>query len=181
MMVVLFAEIESLRLRVKQTEIEIETVRRSSLAPFKVWLLIWCFLQYQDVSIIMRNFSFLAQVMDHFNLRHSSMLVLSVVSFFNFSIGSCQLMKFVSTSVAIFPLVNFNFISILVYPAISIVSFSLTVNPSVKLVKLACVIIVAFNLVFFSIVSPYSFVIRVFYLIFTVSLIVVCGTINLYF
>ena len=36
MMVVLFAEIESLRRRVKETEIEIETVRRSSLAPFKV-------------------------------------------------------------------------------------------------------------------------------------------------
>ena len=36
MMVVLFAEIESLRKRVKETEIEIESVRRSSLAPFKV-------------------------------------------------------------------------------------------------------------------------------------------------
>ena len=34
--VVLFAEIESLRRRVKETEAEIEVVRRSSLAPFKV-------------------------------------------------------------------------------------------------------------------------------------------------
>ena len=36
LLVVLFAEIESLRLRVKETEMEIETVRRSSLAPFKI-------------------------------------------------------------------------------------------------------------------------------------------------
>jgi hypothetical protein len=36
LMVVLFAEIESLRKRVKDTEKEIESVRRSSLAPFKV-------------------------------------------------------------------------------------------------------------------------------------------------
>jgi hypothetical protein len=36
LMVVLFAEIESLRRRVKDTEKEIQDVRRSSLAPFKV-------------------------------------------------------------------------------------------------------------------------------------------------
>lgn len=36
LMVILFAEIESLRIRVKDTEKEIESVRRSSLAPFKV-------------------------------------------------------------------------------------------------------------------------------------------------
>lgn len=36
LMVVLFAEVESLRRRVKETEREMETVRRSSLAPFKV-------------------------------------------------------------------------------------------------------------------------------------------------
>jgi hypothetical protein len=34
--VVLFAEIESLRKRVKDKEKEVEDVRRSSLAPFKV-------------------------------------------------------------------------------------------------------------------------------------------------
>lgn len=34
--VVLFAEIESLRKRVKDKEREVEDVRRSSLAPFKV-------------------------------------------------------------------------------------------------------------------------------------------------
>ena len=37
LMVVLFAEIESLRKRVKDKEKEVEDVRRSSLAPFKVW------------------------------------------------------------------------------------------------------------------------------------------------
>ena len=36
LMVVLFAEIESLRQRVKDKEKEVEDVRRSSLAPFKV-------------------------------------------------------------------------------------------------------------------------------------------------
>ena len=36
LMVVLFAEIESLRKRVKDKEREVEDVRRSSLAPFKV-------------------------------------------------------------------------------------------------------------------------------------------------
>lgn len=36
LMVVLFAEIESLRKRVKDTEREVEDVRRSSLAPFRV-------------------------------------------------------------------------------------------------------------------------------------------------
>ena len=37
LLVVLFAEIESLRKRVKDKEKEVEDVRRSSLAPFKVW------------------------------------------------------------------------------------------------------------------------------------------------
>lgn len=36
LMVILFAEIESLRKRVKDKEREVEDVRRSSLAPFKV-------------------------------------------------------------------------------------------------------------------------------------------------
>lgn len=36
LLVVLFAEIESLRKRVKDKEKEVEDVRRSSLAPFKV-------------------------------------------------------------------------------------------------------------------------------------------------
>lgn len=36
LMVILFAEIESLRKRVKDKEKEVEDVRRSSLAPFKV-------------------------------------------------------------------------------------------------------------------------------------------------
>ena len=36
--VVLFAEIESLRKRVKDKEREVEDVRRSSLAPFRSWL-----------------------------------------------------------------------------------------------------------------------------------------------
>ena len=36
--VVLFAEIESLRRRVKDKEKEVEDVRRSSLAPFRSWL-----------------------------------------------------------------------------------------------------------------------------------------------
>jgi hypothetical protein len=36
LMVVLFAEIESLRQRVKDKEREVEDVRRSSLVPFKV-------------------------------------------------------------------------------------------------------------------------------------------------
>jgi len=36
LMVILFAEIESLRIRVNETEKEIDMVRRSSLAPFKV-------------------------------------------------------------------------------------------------------------------------------------------------
>ena len=36
LMVVLFAEIESLRKRVKDKEREVEDVRRSSLAPFKL-------------------------------------------------------------------------------------------------------------------------------------------------
>lgn len=35
LMVILFAEIESLRQRVKDKEKEVEDVRRSSLAPFK--------------------------------------------------------------------------------------------------------------------------------------------------
>jgi len=35
LMVILFAEIESLRKRVKDKEKEVEDVRRSSLAPFK--------------------------------------------------------------------------------------------------------------------------------------------------
>jgi hypothetical protein len=36
LMVILFAEIESLRRRVKDKEKEVEDVRRSSLAPFKL-------------------------------------------------------------------------------------------------------------------------------------------------
>lgn len=36
MFVVLFAEIESLRIRVKDKEKEVEEVRRTSLAPFKI-------------------------------------------------------------------------------------------------------------------------------------------------
>ena len=36
LMVILFAEIESLRKRVKDKEREVEDVRRSSLAPFKL-------------------------------------------------------------------------------------------------------------------------------------------------
>ena len=36
LMVILFAEIESLRKRVKDKEREVEDVRRSSLAPFKI-------------------------------------------------------------------------------------------------------------------------------------------------
>jgi len=37
-MVILFAEIESLRQRVKEKEKEVEVVRRSSLAPNILWL-----------------------------------------------------------------------------------------------------------------------------------------------
>ena len=38
LMVVLFAEIETLRQRVKDKEKEVQEVRRSSLAPFKAWI-----------------------------------------------------------------------------------------------------------------------------------------------
>jgi len=105
----------------------------------------------------MRNLPFLAQIADHFNLRHNAVLLLSVMRLLNFSIGSRQLMNLVHTAVPIFPLVNFDFVSSLVNLALRIVPFSLTVDPPVKLVRLTNIISETISFMFFSIVGPYSF------------------------
>jgi hypothetical protein len=55
--VVLFAEIESLRRRVKDKEKEVEEVRRTSLAPYKVlWYDISLWLRILSEAICIRRF-----------------------------------------------------------------------------------------------------------------------------
>ena len=96
------------------------------------------------------------QIMGTFYFRNHSMLIFSVMNWFDLSFSISHLVYLMETSISILPLLNFKSITIMISPELELMFQIININPFLSFMNTSIRIDNFLNLMLFSIIRPSS-------------------------